>query len=175
MSLQTVNFTGYGPIRRTMWLHVSIWGRFFIINLHVRAMVHSYSDALLFSSYSTYEFPEGWNWYSFKYSNFFLDFCCCPHFLETCFSDKWPLRDSLYWIFQRYIVDQGFYRLWKTWKVMKFKNFIFLESHGKLKLCLVDLLLQMSKQGQCAIDTSNNTNGLRICWRWEFVSVELSL
>ena len=38
---------------------------------------------------------------------------------------------------------------------MKFKNFIFLESHGKLKLCLVDLLLQMSKQGQCAIDTSN--------------------
>ena len=50
---------------------------------------------------------------------------------------------------------------------MKFKNFIFkawkswnltllvLESRGKLKLCLVDLLLQMSKQGQCAIEKSN--------------------
>ena len=50
---------------------------------------------------------------------------------------------------------------------MKFKNFIFkawkswnltllvLESRGKLKLCSVDLLLQMSKQGQCAIETSN--------------------
>jgi len=40
----------------------------------------------------------------------------------------------------RYTKTQGFYRSWKTWKVMKFKNFIFpkfnfsgLGIHGILK------------------------------------------
>ena len=100
-----------------VWLYVFNWGRF------VREMVHSYSDTFLFSSCL---------WISrkvklilFQIFQFFLDFCCCLHFLETCFSDKWALTDWLYWIFLRYIVNQGLYRSGKTWKVMKHKNFIF--------------------------------------------------
>ena len=49
-----------------------------------------------------------------------------------------------------FVTSQGSYRPWKSWKVMEFKNFIFkswkvmefqlsvLDSHGKLKFCLVD-------------------------------------
>ena len=49
-----------------------------------------------------------------------------------------------------FVTSQGSYRPWKSWKVMEFKNFMFkswkvmefqlsvLDSHGKLKFCLVD-------------------------------------
>ena len=49
-----------------------------------------------------------------------------------------------------FVTSQGSYRPWKSWKVMEFKNFIFkswkvmefqlsvLDSHGRLKFCLVD-------------------------------------
>ena len=63
---------------------------------------------------------------------------------------------------------QGSYRLWKTWKVMEFKNFIFqawkvMEFNCqslkviKMKVFLVVWLLQMTKQGQCTckIERSN--------------------
>ena len=57
-------------------------------------------------------------------------------------------------------VNQGWYRSWKTCKVMEFKHFIFqawevmefncwssLESHGQSKFCFViDKLLQMPRQ-----------------------------
>ena len=33
---------------------------------------------------------------------------------------------------------------------------MIVESHGQLKLCLVNYLLRMSKQGQCKIEMSNN-------------------
>ena len=49
-----------------------------------------------------------------------------------------------------FVTSRGSYRPWKSWKVMEFKNFMFkswkvmefqlsvLDSHGKLKFCLVD-------------------------------------
>ena len=64
-------------------------------------------------------------------------------------------------------IVRGSHRSWKTWKVMEFANFIFtgLESRGisivghgkswKIKVFLIDQLLQMTKQGQCKIERSS--------------------
>ena len=73
---------------------------------------------------------------------------------------------------QRFRVSAMEARPWKSW------NFIVqsgVESHGKLKFCLVVLLLQMTKQGQCKIERIliKQRERHRFWWTPDFVSVEL--
>ena len=63
-------------------------------------------------------------------------------------------------------------RPWKSWNCIVQSG---VESHGKLKFCLVVLLLQMTKQGQCKIERIliKQRERHRFWWTPDFVSVEL--
>ena len=66
-----------------------------------------------------------------------------------------------------FMIKQGLYRSWKTWKVMEFVNFISRPGKSwnlivgpwkswKIKFCLIDYLLQLTRQGQiCKMEGSN--------------------
>ena len=38
---------------------------------------------------------------------------------------------------------------------MEFNNLLILESHGKLKFCVIDYLLWMTRPGQCKIERNS--------------------